>query len=217
MQRGMEAEGELPPARKRRWAFGVLPAALLVASAAVTMGRSFRPEDPWGSTVRIVAVLSFGVLLYVAVLWWYSRSRQRLHSFLETRFPNRFIVMARTSPDFADAIEGLTGKDLATEGPRSWIVGFVDRGDAAEIWHFDYSTPRLLVRFPWASVTAVSEGTQHGWGARDRVVTVTVGVDGRHFRVPLSPQRDSLVARPALEGEFTEILARIRKAHAGSA
>lgn len=217
MQRGMKAEGELPPARKRRWVFGVVPRALLVALAAVTLGRSFRPEDPWGSTVRIVAVLGFGVLLSVAVLWWYSRSRQRLQSFLETRFPDGFIVMARTSPDFADAIEGITGKDLATEGPRSWIVGFVDRGDAAEIWHFDYSTPRLLIRFPWATVTAVSETEQHSFRARDRVVVITVGVDGRHFHIPLSPQRDSLVARPAPEEEFTEILARIRKAHAASA
>ncbi len=97
MQRGVKAEGEALPARNRRWPFGVVPAAFLVASAAVTLGRS---------------------------------------------------------PDFA---------------------------------------------------------------ARDRTVIITVGVDGRHFRIPLSPQRDSLVAGAARDEDFTEILAHIRQAHAASA
>lgn len=210
--------GGLPPARKRRWLLIAVPVVLFVSVAVTSLSRALRSDDPFPAVAYPLAVLAVAVLLGGAVLGLDSRSRRRLRAFLTDRFPGNFVVVSRSSGEFEDAMEAITGDDPSPGGGRSWQIGFVDRGEAFELWHLDRGKPRQLGRFPWATVTAVSVGRADAYDAWERAVIITVGIDNRHFQVPILPLRqDGLFQRPASDDTFAGVLAHIQAAHAMSA
>lgn len=208
----------MPPARKWRWTLIALPAALFLTVVPVSLWRASRSENPFEAVAYHVIVLLFAGLLSLAVLRLESRSRRKLRGFLSSRFPNDFIVMMHSSGEFEDSIEAITGDDPSPGAPRSWTIGFVDRGTTFELWHLDRGKPRLLMPFPWGNVTAVSVGKADTYDTWERAVVITVGIDGRHFQIPVTPLReDDLLQRPARDDRFAEVLTHIRTAHATSA
>lgn len=217
MQSGTGTERGLPPARKWRWTLSALSPVLALTAIAVSLSRAFRPEDPIGSVAGHLLVLAGILVVGLAVLELFARSRRRLREDLSHRFPDAVVVMTRSSGELADSIEAITGEDLSPLAPRSWVLGFVDRGTSFELWHLDRGKPRCLVHFAWEAVTAVSVGTADVFEAWERAVIITVGVDGRHFPIPISPVRENhLLAPPARDGRFGDVLTHIRAAHAAS-